>query len=254
MAYTIFIIDDDKAFCEEFSDAFYEYNVIKAFNAQDALDELRKPNEIDLIILDERLPNNKKGTLILEQLRKIMPSTPIVILTGFSSKETAIRALRAHADEYLEKPMDIPRTKQLIEDLLHESDKKNAREGSDIKSKIARVKIFIEKNFDKIVTLEDAAGRVGLSPKYLSRAFKEETGTNFNEYYLKCKFKKAEELLNQTSYTIEQIADKLGYKNPESFIRIYKKHWGSTPTQNRTSPKKKKKQRKPRAKKTSKKR
>ncbi|MBD3296500.1 MAG: response regulator [Candidatus Omnitrophica bacterium] len=241
MAYTIFIIDDDKAFCEEFSDAFYEYNVVKAFDAKEAIRLLEAPNEIDLIILDEKLPNNTKGTRILQRIKKLQPSVPVIILTGFSNKETAIRAVRAHADEYLEKPMDIGKTKELVDRLLRESERANTIEGSDIKSKLERVRSFVEKNADKIVTLDDAAARVGLSPKYLSRVFKQETGTNFNEFYLSRKFDKADELLNHTGYTIEQIADKLGYQNPESFIRIYKKYRGKTPTQNRSAPERAKK-------------
>jgi YesN/AraC family two-component response regulator len=235
MAYNIFIIDDDKAFCEEFSDAFFEYNVVKAFDAEGAIKLLTAPNEIDLIILDQNLPNNKKGTQILEQIKKLQPAVPVVILTGFSTKESAIRAVRAHADEYLEKPMDIQKTKELVERLIRKAERGKTKEGSDINSKIERVRSFIEKNADKIVTLDDAAARVGLSPKYLSRVFKEETGTNFNEFYLSCKFSKADDLLENTGYTIEQIADKLGYRNPESFIRIYKKYRGKTPTQNRSS-------------------
>jgi YesN/AraC family two-component response regulator len=239
MSYTLFIIDDDKAFCEEFSDVFYEYNVIKAFTSAEAFDILRQPSEIDLIMLDERLPNNKKGTIILHEMKKITPSIPIIILTGHSDKEVAIRALQGHADDYIEKPMDIEKMKSVVERLLSESRRKKSPEGSDIKSKIKRVKLFIEKNADKIVTLENAASRVGLSPKYLSRAFKKETGINFNQYYLSQKFKKAEKFLKKTGYSIEQIADKLGYQNPESFIRIYKKYRGATPTENRNKKKSK---------------
>ncbi|MBD3378994.1 MAG: helix-turn-helix domain-containing protein [Candidatus Omnitrophica bacterium] len=239
MAYTIFLIDDDKEFCEEFSDCFHEYNVVKAFTAGEALEILGSPNEIDLIVLDQKLPNNKKGSAIIGRIKELKPGAPVVMLTGFSSKKTAIKALRAHADEYIEKPMDIEKTKTLVNRLLVSSGKKKTREGSGLSGKIERVSRFIEKNFDKIVTLEDAAKRVGLSPKYLSRVYKEETGANFNEYYLSCKLKKADEMLTDTGYTIEQIADRLGYRNPESFIRIYKKHRGCTPSKIRTeNPKK----------------
>jgi len=73
------------------------------------------------------------------------------------------------------------------------------------------------------LSLEDAAGAVSLSPKYLSRVFKEVTGTGFMDYKLKIKIDKAKELLKGTGSTISEISDKLGFMNPESFTRIFKK-------------------------------
>jgi len=71
---------------------------------------------------------------------------------------------------------------------------------------------------------------VSLSPKYLSRVFKDVTGTGFMEYKLKIKIDKAKELLKGTGSTISEISDKLGFMNPESFMRIFKKVTGATPT------------------------
>jgi YesN/AraC family two-component response regulator len=47
-------------------------------------------------------------------------------------------------------------------------------------------------------------------------------------------------LLKKSGYNIDQIADKLGYKNTESFIRQFKKITGQTPTKYRNTDKKKK--------------
>jgi YesN/AraC family two-component response regulator len=74
------------------------------------------------------------------------------------------------------------------------------------------------------------ANSVCLSPKYLSRFFKQETGENFNQYRLRVKVEKAKEFLKNTSNTIEQISDKMGYQNIESFIRVFKKFTNHTPT------------------------
>jgi AraC-like DNA-binding protein len=81
--------------------------------------------------------------------------------------------------------------------------------------------------------LEEAARSVFLSPKYLSRAFKEQTGKGFNEYCLELKVQKARELLKETGLTVGQISDQLGYQNEESFIRTFKKLTGLRPTEYR---------------------
>jgi AraC-like DNA-binding protein len=77
-----------------------------------------------------------------------------------------------------------------------------------------------------------------LSPKYLSKIFKEQTGICFNEYKLNVKMKYAKELLVNTGYNIDQIAYKLGYKKVESFNKIFKKITHLTPTKFRSQMKK----------------
>jgi AraC-like DNA-binding protein len=69
-----------------------------------------------------------------------------------------------------------------------------------------------------------------LSPKYLSRVFKERTGTGYSAYRLKIKAKEAQRLLSRAGLSVSEIADKLGYKNVESFIRQFKKMTGTTPS------------------------
>ncbi|MBI4309179.1 MAG: helix-turn-helix transcriptional regulator, partial [Candidatus Omnitrophica bacterium] len=73
-------------------------------------------------------------------------------------------------------------------------------------------------------------------PKYLSRLFKEKTGAGFNDTRLEIKIRMARKLLTSSVLPIHEIADKLGYKNMESFIRIFKKMTGHTPAAYRSTP------------------
>jgi len=54
--------------------------------------------------------------------------------------------------------------------------------------------------------------------------------TGFLDYRLKVKTEKAKELLKTTNYTVSDISDRLGFMNPESFMRTFKKVSGTTPT------------------------
>ncbi|MFH1640502.1 MAG: AraC family transcriptional regulator, partial [Candidatus Omnitrophota bacterium] len=60
--------------------------------------------------------------------------------------------------------------------------------------------------------------------------FKEYTKEGFNGYRLRFKIEEAKNLLIKTGYTVEQISEKLGYENPESFIRQFKKITKKTPS------------------------
>ncbi|MBD3270909.1 MAG: response regulator [Elusimicrobia bacterium] len=235
MPYTILLVDDDRDFHEELAENFFDYRIIDAYSGEEALRIFQKPNEIDLIILDEKMPG-LRGTDVLKKIRAKDPDIGIIILTGHSTKDVAINAVRGHADNYIEKPINITLLKEVIADLLEDTTEPKDMAVSGIRSKIERTKHFAERNYHKQVTLNDAASIVYLSPKYLSRAFKKITGKGFSDYCIDVKMKKAKELLKKTEYTIEHIATSLGYENMESFIRAFKKTTKLTPTEFRKKP------------------
>ncbi|MDD5258861.1 MAG: response regulator [bacterium] len=236
----ILLVDDDPEFREEFREYFDDFEFIEAGNGKEALETLRKPNEIDLVILDVRMPG-MDGLEVLSRIREIAPDVGIIISTGYSTKDTAIEAFRNKADNYLEKPLDIEATREIIDKVLDSKKGLPDFAASDITDKIVRVKYFIEKNCFKKVTLEDAAAAVCLSPKYLSRVFKEQTRRGFNDYKLAIKMDKAKDLLLETGYNVNQVSDRLGYENVESFIRQFKKMAKTTPSAYRRKTKNKRK-------------
>jgi len=225
----ILLVDDDSIFRSEFRECFEEYGIAEASNGEEALKILKKPHEIDLVILDVRM-SGMSGIEVLEKIKKMFPDMRIFILTGYSSKDVAVEALRGKADDYIEKPLDIDKTKELIESVFETNSIKQGIPG-DIKTKIERVKDFLRRNCFKKVGLKDAANAVCLSPKYLSRIFKEYAKTGFNEYKLRLKIDAAKKFLEKSGYNVDQISDKLGYQNSESFIRQFKKLTKCTPTE-----------------------
>ncbi len=59
--------------------------------------------DVDLVLLDLMLPR-KDGFEVLEDLRKLRPSLPVIILTAKGSEEDVVRGLRSGADDYVVKP------------------------------------------------------------------------------------------------------------------------------------------------------
>ncbi|MCB4791499.1 MAG: response regulator [Elusimicrobia bacterium] len=232
MPETILIVDDEKEFREELKCSLEEYNVLEAPDGQEALKILSRPNEVDLVILDVRMPG-LSGTEILKIIKKRESGIKVIMLTAYSSKDIAVDSLRGQANDYLEKPVDIDKLKYSIENLLEAKKNANKLDIPDVKEKIERIKRYIERNCFKKVSLEDAAKTVGLSPKYLSRVFNNVAGLGFMDYKLKVKIDRAKEILVSTGCTINQLSDKLGFMNPESFMRIFKKVTGLTPTKYR---------------------
>lgn len=230
MPYTILLVDDDREFRSEFRDCFDDYQVVEAPSGEEALRLLAKPNEIDLVVLDVMMPG-LRGTEVLRRIKDMQPGLGIVILTGYSSKDVAVEALKGRADEYIEKPFSVPRAREIIQGLLQVKSGEADNAALDLRGKVEKTKRFIERNCYKRVSLNDAAAAVCLSAKYLSRIFKQVAGKSFSQYRLHNTIEKSKELLLKTGLNVSQIAGRLAYENVESFIRQFKRRTRMTPTE-----------------------
>jgi YesN/AraC family two-component response regulator len=228
----ILLVDDDQRFRREMIEYLKDYNIIQASSGEDALRLLAQPNEIDLVILDVMMPG-LDGIHVLKRMKQMSPDLGIIILTGFSSKDIAIKALKEHADDYVEKPLQVRQIRNSIERLLKDKRGILKKGDSGIEDKVERIKYYLERNYDKKLNLSIVAKLVCLSPKYVSKIFKDHTGIGFNEYRLKIKAEMAKELLDKSGYNINELARKLGYDNTESFIISFKKFTGLTPAKYR---------------------
>ena len=232
MSAVILVIDDDPKVKKSFELAFPEYEFLGALNGDEGLKLLQRANEIELVFLDVRM-NGQDGIDLLERIKLIDPRVGIMMLTGFGSKEIVVQALRRHADDFIDKPYRVDEMKDKIEKFFEANRRYESPDGHD-KSSMNRIVRLLEKNYLKDFTLRDAASVASLSPKYLSRKFKQEIRKNFTQYKLNLRIAQAKKLLENSFLNIDQIADKVGYENSESFMKIFKKMTECTPTEYRT--------------------
>lgn len=229
MVNKILIVDDDEDLRSELKDFLDGYEVITAASGEEAVSILKRANEIGLVILDVMMPGIN-GIDLLERIKKTDPGLNVVILTGHSSKDIAISALKNKADDFIEKPIKVDKILDVINRLLGRSRKEQDINSLGLKEKVGLVKQFIERNCFRKTTLKEAAASVCLSPKYVSKIFKENSEQGFTEYKIIVKINASKELLKKSGYNINQISDKLGYENTESFIRQFKKIVNQTPS------------------------
>lgn len=88
---------------------------------------------------------------------------------------------------------------------------------------------FILERYAGGVTLELAAGSIGLNPSYLSRIFKEETKSTFSEYLNRVRIDAARNLLESGQYSLKQISSQAGFSSYNYFFRVFKEMTGVTP-------------------------
>jgi AraC-like DNA-binding protein len=88
---------------------------------------------------------------------------------------------------------------------------------------------FIERNYARNVSISDIAEHVGLSNGYLSRHFKAEIGKSPLEFLTEYRIGKSKELMKDPRMTMQEISERIGYVDVNSFIRYFKKYEGVTP-------------------------
>jgi DNA-binding NtrC family response regulator len=115
---TLLIVDDEPSIQLAFRRAFREpdLQVITASSAAEGLDLVRL-HQPDVIILDVHLPD-KTGLDTLRQLRELDARSPVVFITGKSTTDTAIEAMKLGAFEYLLKPLELSQLRQVVERAL----------------------------------------------------------------------------------------------------------------------------------------
>ena len=109
------IIDDEVKIRETLADAIEDegWKVIAAENGSKGL-ELFARQEPDLVLLDVWMPGID-GIETLQKMKQLKPKVPVVIMSGHGTIETAVRATRIGAFDYLEKPLSLDKIYPLLE-------------------------------------------------------------------------------------------------------------------------------------------
>jgi len=101
-------------------------------------------------------------------------------------------------------------------------------------SQMDKIVAFIDTHFkDYTLSLETIAIEFVLSPSHVSRTFKEKIGVNFSQYIWQKRLDEVLEQLKTTNDPLKEIILQVGYLDPPSFIRKFKKETGYTPGQYR---------------------
>ena len=108
---------------------------------------------------------------------------------------------------------------------------------SSEKLKIEPVLDYIQANFDKEITNISLGKMINYHPHYINSLMKELIGTTLHSYLTEYRMNEALKLLLNTDYSIEIIAQKVGYKNPTHFCNVFRKKFGISPAKHRKSAK-----------------
>ena len=125
----ILVVDDDISHCTILQALLrgWGYNVALANSGRQALEQVRE-QVFDLVLCDVRMAE-MDGIATLKEIKALNPAIPVLIMTAYSSVETAVEALKTGALDYLIKPLDFDNLQATLEKALahtHSIDAENA--------------------------------------------------------------------------------------------------------------------------------
>ncbi len=102
----ILLIEDDISFCKLLEKFLIkkEYEVNIAFSAAEAKLTIQQKS-FDLILMDIRLPDSD-GIKLMTEFKLAFPEIPVILMTGYSDVNTAVKAMKNGADDYISKPFN----------------------------------------------------------------------------------------------------------------------------------------------------
>jgi len=111
---SILIVDDDIAHRTMLRILLgWEYEIVEADCGSVAIEKVRK-NPLDLVLMDVCMPEIN-GVEALDKIKACNPEIPVIMMTAYSSNDTAAEALQKGAYDYLIKPFDFDTLRITIE-------------------------------------------------------------------------------------------------------------------------------------------
>ena len=150
MQYEILLVDDDHSILDTIGAAVEEkgYRVTSVDNGKAAIEVVAKRN-FDLVITD-LVMDEPDGIEVLKNTKELSPETMVIILTGYGDMESAIKAFRLGADDYLVKPCGIQEIYFRVSRCLEKQDLKRqiVRQTEELRESEERYRTILENMVD----------------------------------------------------------------------------------------------------------
>lgn len=221
-----------------------EYQILEARNGQDGINVALK-EEPDLILCDVMMPV-KDGYETCREIKNDpkMAQTPVVMLTAKVESEDVITGIEAGADDYITKPFDVEILRSKINSLMEKRDDmkryfSNSSAASHNEENTLSTNPFMDavvKNIEK--HLDDStfeakvlADSLNMSLPTLYRKIKQYSDLSILELTRNIRLKKAAELLACQQYSVQEVAEMVGFNDTATFRKRFTEQYGVTPSQ-----------------------
>ena len=255
----VLIVDDDVHSTEGVRQAvnWTDYSIAAVFTANSMKQACRilKGQKIDILFLDIEMPKGS-GFELLEWARENGYQPVVTMLTSYASFPYAQQAIRYRCLSYLLKPSSMEELSQAVSKAVQEVQRLRTHDEehtmasryqeelgfglsepeSDGQRVVKKVKQYVKENLAEDIGRDDVAKACFLSPDYVSRVFRQETGIKLSDYITEKRMELARRLLLTTDLSIGEIAGKSGYGNLAYFTKVFRIRNGVPPAEYRAHP------------------
>jgi CheY-like chemotaxis protein len=218
--------------------------VLLAANGKEALNQLVKYDNVNIIISDVMMPV-MDGMEFVRQIRKNIRFShiPVILLTAKSSEEDIIAGLQEGVADYLTKPYSLAvlrlRIKKILEWTQHVH--KQVATGIEIKPSEITVSSLDEELISHVITEVESnianptysvvqlSAAVGMTRGTLYKKLMAIVGKSPVEFIRIIRLKRGKDLLDQGRTNVSEVADKVGI-SPKIFAQYFREMYGSTPS------------------------
>ena len=245
----ILVIDDERAIRNTLKEILGDegHTVDVAEDGKKGLEKARQ-GEYDLIFSDVKMPE-MDGITMLKNIKSNpnISDIPVILLTSKSEVDNRLEGLKRGADAFLAKPFNMEELHILIDNLVDNvrrlRGKYTGAQGQTEKIEQIEVKGNNDALMDRIMkcingnldnpdfNVEKLTEEVGISRAQLHRKMKEIAGVSTGEFIRNLRLEQAARLLEEGKINITQVAYSVGFNNQTHFSTVFKKHFGTTPTE-----------------------
>lgn len=246
--YNLLVVDDNMELVEYLLTSLKPYfkEVRVAYDGEEALDICRQWHP-DTVVSDIQMPQ-KNGYELCRQIKEDLEIShiPVILLTARNDEQSQCFGYKNGADVYLTKPFEVETLYAAIYNQLinRERMKENYASigitptpeestfsGADERF-LSHINGVITQNFDNPnMGVPFLCEKLGMSRASLYNKLKALTGMGACDYINRLRIDCAAELLVNTSLTVNEIADRVGFTTAKYFSTVFKQIMGSTPTQ-----------------------
>lgn len=245
--YSVLLVDDEELALAGLKNGvdWHALEIEKVYQAnsmKSAMEVIQK-HSVDIMVSDIEMPGGS-GLELIRWTKENYPEIISIFYTCHAEFTYCQDAIRLGATDYVLKPIPYNELEQIIQKgLLSVKKQRETKSLENIwgeltkkpeeDSPVETVKRMITENISVEISRDELAKAVYMSPDYLTKLFKKETGMSLSDYIIQKRISLAKQLLATTDLSIVEISQRTGFSYSSYFVRIFKKKTDMTPQQYR---------------------
>jgi len=240
--YKMAIIDGSKFAIDSLTENLQEWNLFEVSGeAEDGIIglELLRRERPHIAFVEVHLTGLSGLELLKVSIAEKLP-TLILMMSSCAEFSYVQKAIMYNAIGYLLKPFSKSELFEYLEKAVSILSKNSSntwhsgicQTGNEMVDKMLD---HIYQNYQKDLSVQELADLCHINYNYAGQLFRNETGETINSFLVRIRMNKASELLKNTNLSIADVAFEAGYPDYFYFAKIFKKHWGTTPSIYRSS-------------------